>query len=112
MFAARLDANSPIPGTQGKLRRLLDGIRARKPDYDGMDPIFAQLVKRNFSHLHAGLVTRGAIHSVTFLKALSPGWDIYEVHSAHAKVRWRIALGSDGKILGAVPMYFDGGPIA
>jgi len=31
----------------------------------------------------------------------SQGWDVYDVNREHGTVRYRIALGADGKICGA-----------
>ena len=105
MFAERIDPKGPLPNGEGKLRRLLEGIQSGKPDYRDMDPTLAQLIQRNLPRLHATSEAFGPIQSVTFLEALSPGWDIYEVRCDHGgTLRWRIALGRDGKIWGAVPI--------
>lgn len=79
MFAERIDPKAPLPGGEEKLRDLLEGIRARTPDYEDMDPKFAQLIERNLARLYATSVRFGAIRSVIFLKALSPGLDIDEL---------------------------------
>ena len=108
MFAERTDPKGPLPGGEAKLRGLLESIRTRTPDYEDMDPRFATLVARNLLRMHAAAVRFGPIQSVTFLKVLSPGRDIYEVRRAQGTARWKMALRSDGKVFAAVPADYHG----
>jgi hypothetical protein len=101
-LAARIESNKPLPGSETALRQLIEGLRAGQPDYTAMSPGFAQLVQRRLAQLHALASYLGEIRSVEFQGVGSRGFDVYDVHRERGSGRWRIALGSDGRILNAM----------
>ena len=104
MFARRFDPKEPLPGAAEKLRRLLEGIRTGAPHYEEMNPVFARLVERNLARMRTISADLGAVQAIDFVAPLTEGWDIYEVHREQGMGRWKIALDSDGRIFGAIPI--------
>lgn len=114
-LAARIEAQQPIPGSEAALRRLIEGIRSGAPDYDEMGPALAQLTRQQLPGLQSVSSYLGAIQSITFQGVGNQGWDVYDVQREHGSSRWRIALASSGKIIGAAvvltsPMPVNMGP--
>jgi DNA-binding transcriptional MerR regulator len=101
-LAARIESKTPTPGSEEALRRLVEGIRAGAPDYEAMSPGFAQVLRRQLPRLQPIASYLGEIRSIEFQGVGSQGWDVYEVNRERGSGRWRIALGSDGKVLGAL----------
>ena len=101
-LAARIENKTPTPGSEEALRRLVDGIRAGALDYGTMSPAFAQVLRRQLPRLQPIASYLGEIRSIEFQGVGGQGWDVYDVHRERGSGRWRIALGSDGKILGAL----------
>jgi len=114
-LAARIESKAPIRGSEEALRRLIEGIRTGAPNYDEMGPALAQLTRKQLPRLQSVSTSLGAIQAIEFQGVGSQGWDVYDVQREHGSSRWRIALGSDGKILGAAvvltsPMPVNLGP--
>ena len=114
-LTARIESKQPVPSSEAALRRLIDGIRAGAPNYDEMGSAFAQLTRKQLPRLQPVSTYLGAIQSIEFQGVGNQGWDVYDVQREHGTSRWRIALGSDGKILGAAviltsPMPVNLGP--
>ena len=103
---ARLQAQTPAPGSEATLRRLYAGIDAGKPNYEEMQPLLAEAIRRDLTKLMAASKQMGAIESITFSGVDGGGWDIYEVQRANARLRAAIIVGGDGKIAG----YFSTQP--
>jgi DNA-binding transcriptional MerR regulator len=114
-LTARIESKQPTPGSENALRRLIEGIRTGEPNYDEMSPALAQLTRKQLPRLQPVSTYLGAIQSIEFQGVGNQGWDVYDVQREHGTSRWRIALGSDGKILGASviltsPMPVSSGP--
>lgn len=99
-LAARIEKRSPVPGSEAALRRLIEGIRSGAPDYDEMSPALAQVIQRQLPRLQPVSAYLGEIRSIEFQGVGAQGWDCYDVHRERGTTRSRIALGSDGKVLG------------
>ena len=99
---ARIENKTPTPGSEQALRRLIDGVRTGTPDYEEMSPALTQVIQRQLPRLQPISSYLGEIRSIEFQGVGAQGWDVYDVHRERGTARWRIALGSDGKILGAL----------
>lgn len=103
---ARQQAQTPAPGSEATLRRLYAGIDAGKPNYEEMQPLLAEAIRRDLPKFMAASKQMGPIESITFSGVDGGGWDIYEVQRANARLRAAIIVGGDGKIAG----YFSTQP--
>ena len=87
----------PTPGSEAALRRLVDSVRAGKPNYDEMASWFAELVKRtmSFNEVYARW---GAVQSIKFSHVDVNGGDVYVVRQEGGFSTWTIWLDSNGLI--------------
>ena len=90
------------PGSEAALRRLIQGLLTDKPNYSEMSPELAQAVRDQLPKLEAGMKQLGAVQSVEFRGVGSQGWDLYEVRQERGLSEWKIALGDNGIIAGAL----------
>jgi hypothetical protein len=72
---------------------------------------FAQVLRKQLPRLQPVSAYLGAIQSIEFQGVGNQGWDVYDVQREHGSSRWRIALGSDGKILGALVILTSPAPV-
>src|SRR5450631_387544 len=93
----KLRNQTATPGSESALRRLLDGLRMRKPDYDEMAPWLAELVKES-APLNEPYVRWGAVQSITFTHVDGFGGDEYIVRQEGGFSTWTIWLDSTGII--------------
>lgn len=100
--AAKVQDQTPTPGSEAALRRLIAGIVAGKPDYDEMSPELAVAMRQQLPTLQGAISGFGAVQSVEFRGVGNQGWDIYEVKQERGSMRWHILLSSDGKIADAL----------
>ena len=93
----KMRSQTPTPGSEAALRRLLEGLRTRNPNYDEMAPWFADLVKQTtaFNEVY---VRWGAVQSVTFSHVDVFGGDDYIVRQEGGFSTWMIWLDSNGTI--------------
>jgi len=100
-FAKRFKDQTPAPGGEAALRKMIEGLAAGKPDYDALSPSLAQITRQQLPQLEGNIGKLGALHSMTF-KGVGPGGaDIYAVAFEKGALEFRIWLGPDGKIDGA-----------
>jgi bla regulator protein blaR1 len=99
-------SQTPTPGSEAALRRLIDAIRAGKPNYDEMAPWFAELV-RETTDLNRLYARWGAVQSIEFRHVDIIGGDVYEVRQEGGLSTWTIFLDSNGLIEDAI--NFRGG---
>jgi CubicO group peptidase (beta-lactamase class C family) len=97
-LAARIKNQTPAPGTESELRRLIPEMQAGTLEYARMSPELAEAVRASLTSGHSLLKSLGALQSVQFESVSPAGVDVYEVRFEHGTVHWRIKLGSDGKI--------------
>jgi bla regulator protein blaR1 len=98
---ARIRSQTPTPGGEAALRRMIDGVRAGQPNYDEMAPWFADLVRETLSLYQSIYASWGAVQSVEFRHVDDLGQDVYEVRQERGKSTWSIVLDSDGLIADA-----------
>jgi bla regulator protein BlaR1 len=67
-----------------------------------MSPVLADATRRQLPQLAAAMAHLGTVQSVEFRRVGSQGWDVYDVRQENGSSRWRIALGADGIITGAL----------
>ncbi len=96
--ARRIKDQTAAPGSETALRKLIEDVRAGKPDFDSMSANLAAATRQQLPQLRAEILELGAIQSITF-KAVGPaGPDIYEVKFEKGGQEYRIWLAPDGKI--------------
>ncbi|MFI5311149.1 MAG: serine hydrolase [Gemmatimonadales bacterium] len=97
-FAKRLKAQRPAAGSEAALRRMIEALRAGKPNYGDMTAAMAETARQQLPQQQAALAPLGALESLTF-KAVGPaGPDIYTAKFANGALEYRIWLAADGKI--------------
>jgi hypothetical protein len=101
---ARIAAQTPQPGTEQALRRLLEGARQGHVDYEHMEPVLSDLMKTQESNFVSLVQQLGAVKSVTFKSVGKLGWDAYEVQFANGSLNYHITLAENGNIEGLMGM--------
>jgi len=96
----RFQAQTPIPGSDAVLRRLIDAWRTSTPNYVDMAPEYSELWKNKnrLSLLQLRWAPAGAVQSVQFLHVDDAGGDVYEVRQEHGRSDTAIYLNADGLI--------------
>jgi hypothetical protein len=102
--AARFAGQTPQPGSEAALRRLVESIIAGQPAYDGMSESMATAVKRQMPLL-SKIGEEGKITTIRFLGVGKDGADSYTVMQEKAATHWQIMLDDKGIIvlLGVLP---------
>jgi CubicO group peptidase (beta-lactamase class C family) len=96
-FDKRFKDQTAAPGSEAALRRMIEELRAGKPDYDLMSPGLANATRQQLPGLQSMIAGMGPLQSVTF-KGVGPGGaDIYQVKFEKGSLDYRIWLGADGK---------------
>ena len=109
-FAKRLKDQTPAPGGEAALRRMIGELKAGTPNYDLMSPALADATRQQLTGLQGMLNGMGGLQSVVF-KGVGPGGaDIYQVNFEKASLDYRIWLGPDGKVLSANMRPSDSAP--
>jgi hypothetical protein len=97
-FAKRFKEQTPAPGGEAALRRLLGEVQQGTPTYALLSAGLANVIRQQLPTMQPALAKLGTVQSVTF-KGVGPGGaDIYEVKFANGAQEWRIWLAPDGKI--------------
>jgi hypothetical protein len=97
-FQKRFKDQTPVPGGDAIVRRLIEEIRAGNPNYDLMSSDLAKGTREQLPMLQSSTIELGKLQSVTF-KGVGPGGaDIYECKFENGSVEYRIWLGADGKL--------------
>jgi bla regulator protein blaR1 len=98
---AELDAKyrnqTPTPGSEAALRRVLDGVLAGTPYYNEMTPRLAERVKQLITS-NTDIKHMGAARSIEFRGVSWCGSDVYEVHQEGGTSNWIISLDPNGLI--------------
>jgi hypothetical protein len=94
----RMKSQTPSPGTEAALRRLIDGIVSGNPNYDEMGAMLAEATRQQLPRLQPSLAELRTVESVTFLGVGAQGEDVYSVRHENGATHWRIALDSKGAI--------------
>jgi hypothetical protein len=99
LFQERVAAGqTPTPGSEAALRKLIEGLAGGMPDYDAMTPEMARITRQQLAFLQPQLVAGGAIRSIEFGGIDPQGRNIFAVHHENGTTNARIGLDGDGKI--------------
>jgi hypothetical protein len=98
--AEKLKSQSPSPGNEPALRRLVDGLISGKPNYDEMSPELDKAAHDQLPNLHSDMAQLGSVQSIGFVGVGNGGEDIYIVKHEHGERYWRILLDSKGNDFG------------
>ena len=98
VFAPRAE---PLPGTEAAVRSLVAGLTSGTPDYAAMAPQFADVTRQQLPGMQRLFAPLGELKSVTYREPGMMGGDAYDVVFANGGLIMGVALGPDGKILGA-----------
>jgi bla regulator protein BlaR1 len=101
-LAERIRSGTARPGSEQTVRQFIEAVRSGTPNYEQMSPEFAQLMRKQLPRLHATAVWLGGIVAMEFRGVSNQGWDMYDIQREHGRIHHRIALGTDGKIHGAM----------
>lgn len=97
-FAKRLKDQTPAPGSDIVLRKMIADLQSEKPTYSLLNTGLATMVSQQLPQTQSTLAKLGSLQSMTF-KAVGPaGPDIYTVKFENGALEYRIWLGANGKI--------------
>jgi beta-lactamase regulating signal transducer with metallopeptidase domain len=100
-LARRIRENTPSPGTEQALRKLLEATANGAPDYADMTPSLAAMTRMQFPALKEAMQTWGPLQSITFKRVGAGGADQYDVAFKNHAAVWAVyPLNSDGKLAG------------
>lgn len=96
----RFKGQTPTPGSELSLRRLIEGWRTGSPNYEEMAPWYKEFAqnKKIRGFLQTLVAPAGAVQSIEFRHVDDAGGDVYEVHMDRARGEWVIYLSADGLI--------------
>jgi bla regulator protein BlaR1 len=95
---ARVKAQTPSPGSEAAVRKMIQWTVSGKPDDAAMSPGLAKAMREQLPTLQPMLAKLGAVQSVTFLGVGPGGNDVYDVRQERGITHWNIALDAQGKI--------------
>jgi bla regulator protein BlaR1 len=101
-LAARIQSQTPLPGSEAAARRLVAGVATGNPNYDEMSPALADAVRKQLPKLQPWLADLGPVVSVQFVGVGNQGWDVYTLKHEHGSSQLRIVLDARGIITGAL----------
>ena len=97
-FDKRFKDQTPAPGSEAAVRRMMEELRLGKPTYDLMSTGLATPTRQQLPQLQSMITGLGALQSVNF-KGVGPGGaDIYQVKFESGSLEYRIWLAPDGKV--------------
>ena len=94
----RFKDQTPAPGSEALLRRLVDGLESGNPNYDDLGPELAQLTRDELPGLKQAIASFGAMKTASFKGVSTAGADIYEVTFENGVREFRIVVEVDGRI--------------
>jgi bla regulator protein BlaR1 len=101
---ARVANQVATPGSEAALRHHLDSIAAGKLDYERMEPLMADLFRKQEKMTVAMGTALGSVQSIRFVGVGDQGWDVYDVKFENGKLQYRISLAPNGKVGGMMAM--------
>jgi bla regulator protein blaR1 len=99
---ARIQAQTPMPGSEAAVRSLLAGEASGKPDYERMSPELAAAVRKQLSNIQAAMAPLGAVLSVEFESVGTQGWDTYLIRHEHGVSQVKVMVNAKGVVVGAI----------
>jgi len=101
-LAAKMANQTPAPGGEAAVRLLSNGLATGKPDYSKMSTELADVLKKQLPGMQPQIASLGALKSVAFRNVTGQGADLYLATYEKGSLAWRVVLGPDGKIVGAM----------
>lgn len=98
-MARRIKDQTPAPGSEATMRRIVDELRAGNPNYDLYAPGIARVTRQQLPQLQSTIVGLGALQSVTFKGVGADESDIYQLKFEKGSLEWQIWLSADGSEL-------------
>jgi hypothetical protein len=99
---ARIQAQTPMPGSEAAVRSLLAGEASGQPDYGRMSPELAGAVRKQLPNIQAAMAPLGAVLSVEFESVGTQGWDTYLIKHEHGVSQVKVMLNAKGVVVGAI----------
>lgn len=95
----RFQSQTPMPGSEAALRRMIDGVQNGKC-IEEMAPWLRSLCEQTMTDLHWERIYAGwgAVQSVNFLHLDEDGLEVYEVQQERGRSEWGIYLDANGVI--------------
>jgi len=94
----RVKTQAASPGSEAAVRRLVEELRAGKPDYDLMSTDLARETRRQLAQHEGTMRKLGALRSVTFKGVGPAGPNIYLATFEKGSLDWRIWMNLDGSV--------------
>lgn len=101
-LAAKLASQAATPGGEAAVRLLSEGLATGKPDFSKMSSEFAEVIKKQLPNMQPQIASLGALKTVTFRNVTGQGADLYLAAYEKGSLAWRVVMGPDGKIAGAM----------
>jgi CubicO group peptidase (beta-lactamase class C family) len=95
-FAQRFKDQTPVPGTEAAVRKMLDDLWSGKPDDNMMSP--GAPIRQQLPQLQSEVKQLGKMQSIKFQGVGPGGADIYSVKSENGAWEYRIWFAPDGKV--------------
>jgi hypothetical protein len=100
-LAARVQANTPLPGSQAAVNDWLSRMeKGQPPDYSRMAPQLAEVMKSNADRLASGISSLGALKTLSFQRVAPNGADSYLAQFDNGALQILIVVDSKGVISG------------
>jgi hypothetical protein len=94
----RLKDRPAHPGTEDSLRRYIQSLERRHPNYEEMSPPLAAAVNVQLPAIMETIHRMGDFKSLTYTGASSDGADVYIATFAEGQIEWRIWPLENGKV--------------
>jgi len=100
-LAARVQANTPLPGSQAAVNDWISRMeQGQPPDYSKMSAQLAELMRSNSDRLASGISSLGALKNLTFQRVSPNGADTYLAQFDNGALQILIVMDSKGIISG------------
>ncbi|HEY6926420.1 MAG TPA: M56 family metallopeptidase [Steroidobacteraceae bacterium] len=103
----RFRSQTPMPGSEEALRRLIDGMLAGNLPYDELTPWYAELARTGGRITRVLYAKRGAVRSIEFSHVSDHGADVYRVRQDGGFSTWFIYLNANGLVEDADDIAVD-----
>ena len=97
-LARRIKDQTPAAGSEAALRKMIEDLRAGKPDYDSMSPGLGNATREQLPQIQQEIQKLGTLESIKFKGVGPAGPDIYQVAFEKGALEYRIWLGAGNKI--------------
>jgi bla regulator protein BlaR1 len=101
---ARIASQTPQPGTEAALRRLVDSMVRNDIDYGTLEPLMADALRKQSEAIKQVMQHLGPVKTISFKSVGHQGWDTYEAQHENGKINYLITLAPNGKIGGFMQM--------